>query len=127
MAEEYRLPLETDKEEILHLRKSMKRRNADWKYVKWPGVIFDDSLDFDMHWRSRLIKARKTLGVLSRVGGVKWGMCLGGWKKVYEGMIGSIATWGAELGWRGQKAWEKEFARVQYQALGKTTGAELIK
>ena len=51
VAEEYRLSLETDKEEILHLRKSRKKRNADRKYVKWLGVIFEDSLDFDMHWR----------------------------------------------------------------------------
>ena len=50
-------------------------------------------------------------------------MCPGGWKKAYEGMIRSIATWGAELGWRGQKAWEKEFCRLQYQALRKATGA----
>ena len=27
-----------------------------------------------------------------------------------------------ELGWRGQKAWEKEFGRLQYQALQKATG-----
>ena len=26
---------------------------------KWLGVIFDDSLDFDIHWKSRLAKARK--------------------------------------------------------------------
>ena len=38
-------------------------------------------------------------------------------------MIRSIATWGAELGWRGQKAWEKEFSRLQYQALWKAIGA----
>ena len=37
-------------------------------------------------------------------------------------MIRSIATWGAELGWRGQKAWEKEFSQLQYQALLKATG-----
>ena len=55
-----------------------------------------------MHWRSR--KARKALGALSGVGGVKWSMCPGGWKKAYKGMIRSITTWGAELGWRGQKA-----------------------
>ena len=45
-----------------------------------------------------------------------------GWKKAYEGMIRSIATWGAELGWRGQKAWEKEFSWLRYQALRKATG-----
>ena len=55
----------------------------DQKYVKWLGVIFDDFLDSDMHQRSRLIKARKALGALSGVGGVKWSMCPGGWKKTY--------------------------------------------
>ena len=44
-----RLPLEVDKEQTLHLRKSRKKRNADRKYVRWLGVIFNDSLDFDMH------------------------------------------------------------------------------
>ena len=61
VAEECRLPLEAEKEETLHLRKSRKRKNADWSYVKWLEVIFDDSLDFDMHWKSRLAKARKAL------------------------------------------------------------------
>ena len=42
MAEECRLPFETEKEEILHLRRSRKKKNADRKYVKWLGVIFDD-------------------------------------------------------------------------------------
>ena len=52
VAEEYSLPIETDKEEVLHLGKSRKKKIADRKYVKWFGVIFDDSLDFDMHWKS---------------------------------------------------------------------------
>ena len=38
-------------------------------------------------------------------------------------MVRSIATRGAELGWRGQQAWEKEFSRLQYQALRKATSA----
>lgn len=62
-----------------------------------------------------------SLGALSGVGTSQWGT--GDWKKAYEGMIRSIATWGAELGWRGQKAWEKEFSRLQYQALRKVMGA----
>ena len=73
VAEECRLPLEFDKEETLHLRKSRKQKNADRKYVKWLGVIFDDSLDFDIHWKSRLAKARKALGALSGVGGLAMG------------------------------------------------------
>ena len=31
------LPLETDKEEILHLRTSRKKKNGDRRYVKWGG------------------------------------------------------------------------------------------
>ena len=49
VAEECQLPIETDKEEVLHLRTTRKRRNTERKYVKWLGVIFDDSLEFDMH------------------------------------------------------------------------------
>ena len=112
VAETCRLPIEADKEEVLHFRKGRKKRNA-----KWLGVIFDGSLDFDIHWKSRLSKARKALGALSGVGESQWGMCPGGWKEAYEGMIRCIATWGGELGWRGQKSWEKEFGRLQYQAL----------
>ena len=52
----------TNKEEVLHLRMSRKKKNVDRKYLKWLGVIFDDSLDFGMHWKSRLAKARKALG-----------------------------------------------------------------
>ena len=40
-------------------------------------------------------------------------------------MIRVVALWGAELGWQGQKAWLKEFERLQYQALGKCIGATL--
>ena len=78
VAEECNLLIETDKEEVLHLRKSRKKKNADRKHVKWLGGIFDDSLGFDMHWKSRIAKVRKALGALSRVGGSQWGMCLGG-------------------------------------------------
>ena len=38
MVGENNLPLETEKEEVLHLWKNRKMRNADRKYVKWLGV-----------------------------------------------------------------------------------------
>jgi len=43
--------------------------------------------------------------------------------KIYTGMIRAVALWGAELGWRGQRDWEKEFERLQYQALKKCVNA----
>ena len=92
VAEESRLPLEGDKEEILHLRNSKKKKNADRKYVKWLGVIFDDFLDFDMDWKARLCKARKAL---SGAVAAQWG-CPGGGKRPTKAWLGrmvrSIAT-----------------------------------
>ena len=55
-------------------------------------------MDFDMHWKSRIAKARKALGALSGVKAVKaaqWERR--GWKKTYEGMTRTIATWGVEV------------------------------
>ena len=40
-------------------------------------------------------------------------------------MIRVVALWRAELGCKGQKAWLKEFERLQYQALRKCTGTTL--
>ena len=70
---------------VLHPRAIRRKQNADRKYVKWLGVIFDDSLEFDIHWKSRLTKARKALGAVSRVGTSQLGMCSGGWKKHTKG------------------------------------------
>ena len=37
-----RVVREVAEEEVLHLRKSRKKKNAGRKYAKWLGVIFDD-------------------------------------------------------------------------------------
>jgi len=38
-------------------------------------------------------------------------------------MIHTIALWGSELGWRGQRDWEKRFEQLQYQPLKKCINA----
>ena len=60
VAAEFNLSIESDKEEVLHLRKNRKKRSAGQRYVKCLEVIVDDALDFDMNWNSRLAKSRKT-------------------------------------------------------------------
>ena len=37
-------------------------------------------------------------------------------------MIRSIAMWGSEIGWRGQRDWIAEMQKLQNQALRKCTG-----
>ena len=46
-------------------------------------------------------------------------------------MIIAVATWGVEIGQRGQKDWEKAIIKLQYQALRKATcvvlGSRVLK
>ena len=42
---------------------------------------------------------------------------------MFTGLIRTVATWGVELGWRGQKRWVEELVRLQYDSLRKCVGA----
>ena len=52
-----------------------------------------------------------------------WGMSANSLRFAYTGMIRAEALWGVELGWRGQREWEEEFDKLQYQALKKYINA----
>ena len=62
----WELPLEEAKTEKLVLKKKRKRGKPD--YVKWLGVILDETLTFDHHWKSRIDKVRKLLGAFNYIG-----------------------------------------------------------
>ena len=86
-----------------------RKKRAEVERVKWPGIILDETLEFDHHWKSHVDKARKLLGALSGIGSSQWGISPGSWRQLYTGMVRTVALWGAELGWRGQKGWKREF------------------
>ena len=115
VAADWNLPLKATKREILVLRHTQRRRRRE-EHARWLGVICDESLSFDRHWKARVDKARKMLGALSGMGGSQWRISLSSWRKMYTDMIRSIAMWGAEIGWRGQKAWKAEMQKLQNQA-----------
>ena len=125
MATERGLPLEPEKEEKLILRKGGRRnkRNKEVERVKWLGVVLDEDLEFDIHWKGRIAKARSMLGALNGIGNSQWGMSANSWRSAYTGMVRAIATWGAEIGWRGQVEWKEAMRRLQYTTLRKCTRA----
>ena len=86
-------------------------------------MLFRSDLSFDTHWQKRVERARSLLGTLKGIGNSEWGLCPKGWRQVYTGMIRTVATWGVELGWRGQKRWEEELERLQYDSLRRCVGA----
>ena len=130
VAAKWDLQLEKEKHEKIVFNQGgvgsgKKKKRSEVEKVKWLGIIVDDTLDFDHHWKSRLAKARQLLGSLNSMGSSQWGISPSSWRQLYTSMIRVVALWGAELEWKGQKAWLKEFERLQYQALRKCTGATL--
>ncbi|KAF8419276.1 hypothetical protein EV426DRAFT_707984 [Tirmania nivea] len=123
VAAEWRLPLEASKQERLILRDKKRKRKGDVKWVKWLGIILDENLSLEPHWRARIAKARAFLAKCNGIGNSQWGISPSSWRQLYTASIRAIAMWGAKLGWRGQRDWELEFNRLQYQALRKCTGA----
>ena len=68
VVKENHLLLEELKHESLVLRKKRWKKHKDVKWVKWIGIIMDESLSFKEHWKSRIAKARKMLGQLNGLG-----------------------------------------------------------
>ena len=69
VASECELPMEDSKEESLILRpRGQRRRGKERKWVKWLGIILDEDLEFDVHWKKRIDIARKMLGTLNGIG-----------------------------------------------------------
>ena len=73
VAAKWDLPLEKEKhEEIVFnhggVGSGKKKKRYKVEEVKWLGIIVDDTLDFDHHWKSRLAKARQVLGSLNSMG-----------------------------------------------------------
>ena len=93
VAEGRRLPLEETKEERLILKVGRKTgRGKERKWIEWLGIFLEDQLEFDIHWKARIEKARKMLGALNGIGNSQWGISPVSWRSAYTGMIRTIAT-----------------------------------
>ena len=74
-----------------------KRKRGGICYVKWLGIILDDTLYFDVHWKARIKKARNLLRAFNFIGTSQYGISPRFWRQLYTGMIRTVALWGAEL------------------------------
>lgn len=117
------MPLGAEKEESMVLRGEegrKKRRNGLVENMKWLGVIPDEGIELAEHWRYRIGKAQSLLEALGGVGNSTWGMNLVSWSAAYTGMIRRVTSWGAEIGWRGQKESKQEMTLLPNVTLHKT-------
>ena len=100
-----------------------KKSRKDVKWVKWLGIIMDEDLSFDTHLQKWVEKARNLLGALKGIGNSEWGLSSREWRQICIGMIRTVATWGAEWGWQGQKRWVEKLEKLQYDSLRRCMGA----
>ena len=73
VASKWDLPLEKEKHEDIVFNpggvgSGKKKKRSEVEKVKWLGIIVDNTLDFDHHWKSRLAKARQLLESLNSMG-----------------------------------------------------------
>ena len=92
VAAKWNLPLEKEKHEEIVFNpggkgSGRKKKRAEIERVKWLGIIIDENLEFDHHWKSRIEKARKLLGALSGIGNSQWGISPGSWRQLYTGIV----------------------------------------
>jgi len=74
VALENHLPLEESKHEKLVLRDRKRKKKAEVKWVKWLGIILDESLTFEKHWRSCIAKAQAMLAQINGIGNSQLGV-----------------------------------------------------
>ena len=78
-------------------------RKREVEKVKWLGVVLDEDLTFTPHWEYQVSRARRLLGALKGVGGSVWGLSPNARHEAYTGMVRVVASWGVEVGWRGER------------------------
>ena len=88
IAKNWNLPLEKEKhEKIVFNPKGVgsgrRKKRSEVEKVKWLGIIVDETLDFDHHWKSRIAKAKQLLGSLSSMGSSQWGISPTSWRQLY--------------------------------------------
>ena len=67
VATKWNLPLEKEKHEEIVFNprgrgSGRKKKRAETERVKWLGIIIDENLEFDHHWKSRIRKGKETTG-----------------------------------------------------------------
>jgi ribonuclease HI len=75
--------------------------------MRWLGFFFDRELSWKTHVERRISQAKSAAGQLSRLT-KKWGLKRAQARQAVEACVLSVAFWGSELWWKGQKGLKKK-------------------
>ena len=91
--------------------------------VKWLGIHFDSRLTFETHIEKKINAATSAFFGLQRLGTTQAGLSFRALRQLYIACVTSIADFGVQLWWRGQKTMLKRYQRLQYLATQRMLGA----
>jgi hypothetical protein len=90
--------------------------------TRWLGIWLDSGLSFKAHYRTRLQKAKAAENRLKSISGT-YGLSPGLVRRIQIAVVQSIALYGAEIWWQGQKTWAEDIQRLINRQARAITGA----
>ena len=90
--------------------------------TRWLGIWLDSGLSFKAHYQTRLQKARAAENRLKSISGT-YGLSPGLVRRIQIAVVQSIALYGAEIWWQGQKTWAEDIQRLINRQARAITGA----
>ena len=93
------------------IRLANERIRYNKEATKWLGVWLDSGLSFKTHYQTRLQKAKAAENRLRSISST-YGLSPGLVRRVQIAAVQSVALYGAEIWWQGQKAWADDLQRL---------------
>ena len=91
--------------------------------VRWLGIYFDSKLTFKPHIEKKVNSATSAFLGLQRLGNTRSGLSFKALRQLYIACITSVADYGVQLWWRGQKGLLQPFQTLQNMATTRMLGA----
>ena len=90
--------------------------------TRWLGIWLDSGLSFKAHYQTRLQKAKAAENRLKSISGT-YGLSPGLVRRIQIAVVQSIALYGAEIWWQGQKTWAEDIQKLINRQARSITGA----
>jgi ribonuclease HI len=125
------------KSELMHYTNSRNPDNSNETKVKlpngtiiapsevqrWLGIWLDRKLSWKEHIKRKSTSAMRAFLSISRLANSEKGLSQSALRQLYQSCITTVADFGSEVWWNGQKSQSNPLQKIQNQALRKIAGA----
>ena len=90
---------------------------------RWLGIWLDRKLSWKEHIKRKSTSAMRVFMSISRLANTEKGLSQSVLRQLYQSCITTVADFGSEIWWNGQKSQSNPLQKIQNQALRKIAGA----